>query len=75
MEYMTSSVKNIQYTVVCLKSGLACVGIFGESPVFLDKSFFCENPKVRVFRKSPVIKNMQKLVKMLDPPVRKLMDG
>ena len=33
------------YTVVCLKSGLACVAIFGESPDFLDKSFFAKIQK------------------------------
>ena len=27
-------------TVVCLKSGLPCVTIFGESPDFLEKSCF-----------------------------------
>ena len=27
-------------TVVCLKSGLACVRIFGKSPDFLEKSCF-----------------------------------
>ena len=36
--------KNESNTVVCLKSGLACVAIFGESPDFLDKSF---SPKIQ----------------------------
>ena len=61
---------NLWRTVVCLKSGLACVAIFGESPDFLDKSFFAkiqksgflgkvlffQNAKVRIFWKSPVFK-------------------
>ena len=29
-----------RHTVVCLKSGLACVRIFGKSPDFLEKSCF-----------------------------------
>ena len=60
--------------MVCLKSGLACVGIFGESPDFLDKSFFAkiqksgflgkvlffEKVKVRIFWKIAIFKKNAK---------------
>ena len=63
-----------KYTVVCLKSGLACVAIFGESPDFLDKSFFAkiqksgflgkvlflENGKVWIFWKIVIFKKSAK---------------
>ena len=75
--------------MVCLKSGLACVAIFGESPDFLDKSclakiqksgflgkvLFFEKAKVRIFWKNAIFKKMQRLVKILNPPVRKRLDG
>ena len=38
-------VKTDSYTVVCLKSGLACVRIFGKSTDFLEKSCFYESQK------------------------------
>ena len=42
----------MEYTsVVCLKSGLACVAIFGESSDFLEKSFFAK------FQKSGFLEN------------------
>ena len=64
----------VYHTVVCLKSGLACVGIFGESPDFLDKSFFAkiqksgflgkvlffQNAKVRIFWKIAIFKKSAK---------------
>ena len=64
----------VTYTVVCLKSGLACVGIFGESRDFLDKSFFAkiqksgflgkvlffQNAKVRIFWKIAIFKKSAK---------------
>ena len=75
--------------MVCLKSGLACVAIFGESPDFLDKSFFAkiqksgflgkvlffEKVKVRIFWKNAFFKKLLKLVKMLKSPVRKRVNG
>ena len=44
------------YTLVRLKSGLACVVNFGESPDFLDKAFFpiCKSPDFR----SPLFKRI-----------------
>ena len=80
---------SMSYTVVCLKSGLACVAIFGESPDFLDKSYFAkiqksgflgkvlffEKRKSPEFLKNAIFKKMQKLVIMLDPPVRMRVGG
>ena len=57
-----------------LKSGLACVAIFGERPDFLDKSFFAkiqksgflgkvlffQNAKVRIFWKIAIFKKSAK---------------
>ena len=73
--------------MVCFKSGLVCAAIFGESPDFLDKSFFAKIQKsgflgkVLFFEKANsgffgkmLFQKMQKLVKMLNPPVRKRVD-
>ena len=41
----------IIYTLVCLKRGLGCVAIYGESPDFLEKYFFAKTQKSSFFGK------------------------
>lgn len=43
-------VRNLAATLVCLKSVLACISIFGESLNFVNKFYFLI-PKVRIFGK------------------------
>ena len=39
------------FTLVCLKRGLGCVAIYGESPDFLEKYFFAKTQKSSFFGK------------------------
>ena len=41
----------VVYTLVCLKRGLGCVAIYGESPDFLEKYFFAKTQKSSFFGK------------------------
>ena len=47
-------IKN-QSTLVCLKSGLACVAVFGESPDFLEKSCFSKTQESWFFGKMLIL--------------------
>ena len=40
MNHLELGIYEVGYTLACLKSGLLCVGTFGESPDFLEKSYF-----------------------------------
>ena len=59
---MWQTLRDSQYTLVCLKRGLGCVAIYGESPDFLEKYFFAKTQKSSFFGKVLFFENAKVLI-------------